>query len=129
MFIVDDNGSIFCHQGDSGYVFIDGLSPNKNYLVYFGVRNQKRQQVGQEVHIESNYQTSVKIFIPTELTDLLEVGKNDEYAEYHYGIKICDAETGEEDTLVLGNNEMGDKNVITVYPKEVEGTNGSSKSF
>lgn len=129
MFIVDDNGNIYLHQGDSGYVYVEGLSTDKNYLVYFGIRNKKRQQIGTEVFIESNNQPNVKLFIPTELTDLLEVGKNEESTEYYYGVKTCDPDTGEEDTLILGNNDLGDKNIITVYPKEVEGTNGSSKSF
>ena len=129
MFIVDDKGGIYLHQGDSGEVYVEGISKDKNYKVYFGIRNKKRQQVGKEVFVESNFQPNVKIFVPTELTDLLEVDKNEEYTEYYYGIKVCYEENGIEDTLVLGTNDFGDKNIITVYPKEVEGTNGSSSSF
>lgn len=57
------------------------------------------------------------------LTDLLTVSKSNETETYYFGIKICD-KLGNEDTLVIGNNEIGDNNTITVYPKKVEGING-----
>lgn len=52
---------------------------------------------------------------------MLTVPKNEETGEYYYGIKVCDATTNFEDTVVIADGDIGDLNMITVYPRKVEG--------
>lgn len=121
--IVQENGLIELIQGDSGEVGVDGLATDKNYRVFFGVRDAKRKHIGIEPYMDSNNSPSVIISIPSALTDLLEVGKDDEYTDYYYGFKVCDLETGYENTLLVANGKMGEENILRVYPKKVEGLN------
>ena len=121
-FIVDSTtGDITLVQGDSGEILIEGLNTDKNYTVYFAFYNNKRRIIGTEVSISTNYNDHVILAIPASLTDLLIVPQGAETAEYYYGIKVCNSTDGFEDTVCIGSKDIGDLNVITVYPKKVEG--------
>ena len=120
-FSIDENGNITLIQGDSGTIIIDGLNPDKNYNVYLAIKDKKRNTVGNELSVTSNYSSRVIFYLTGDFTDLLTVPKDENYAVYFYGIKICDSNDNIEDTLILGNGELGDINTISVYPKEVEG--------
>lgn len=128
-FITDDYGNITLIQGDSGKLTVSGIPTDKNYKVYLAIQNDKRQPVGFELNYDSGGQDTVVISFPPSLTNLLTVKRNEETSEYYYGIKICDETQGREedfeDTLLIGNSELGDVNTITVYPKKVEGTDNS----
>lgn len=65
--------------------------------------------------------TNIEFKIPAALTNHLKVNVNEETAEYYFGIKLC-SDDEEEDTLLLGDSDIGDLNTITVYPKKLEGT-------
>lgn len=65
--------------------------------------------------------TNIEFKIPAALTNHLTVKRNEETAEYYFGIKLC-SDDEDEDTLLLGNSNIGDLNTITVYPKKLEGT-------
>lgn len=119
-FEIDNNGNITMVQGDSGQLVINGLNTDKNYSVYFAIQDENRKPIGNEIVVNSNNQASVVFVLTPDLTDLLKVNQNDETATYYYGVKVCD-DTGYEDTMLIGNSAMGDKNSITVYPKKVEG--------
>lgn len=121
-FFIDNNGNITLVQGDSGEISLNGIPTDRNYIVYFAIQNENRETVGSEIFVNSNKSASVVIALPAALTDLLEVGRGEEYTEYYYGVKICFPSDGLEDTLLLGNSKIGDLNTITVYPKKVEGT-------
>lgn len=120
-FIVDDKGNITLVQGDSGRLIVDDLPTDKNYIVYFAFYDANRRIIGDEIQVLANYSPSVVLFITASLTDLLNVLITDETAEYYYGLKICDSETNEEDTLIIEDGDIGDLNTVTVYPKKVEG--------
>jgi hypothetical protein len=120
-FMVDDKGNITLVQGDSGKLIVDDLPTDKNYVVYFSFYDENRRIIGEEIQILANYSSSVVLFITASLTDLLKVPITDEMAEYYYGLKICDSETDEEDTLMIEDGDIGDLNTVTVYPKKVEG--------
>ena len=123
-FQIDDKGNISLIQGDSGTIVVEGINTARNYTVYFGVRDKNRNPVGNEIFVNSNYSSTVVFQLTGSFTDLLSVNKNENYATYYYGIKLCDSENALEDTLILDNDEIGGINTITVYPKKVEGTNG-----
>lgn len=121
-FVVDeDTGDITLVQGDSGEITINGLPIGSNYTVYFAFYNDKREIIGQEVSMQTNSASVITMFIPASLTDLLTVKKNEDSAEYYYGIKICNSLTGSEETLCINNSDIGALNTVTVYPKKVEG--------
>lgn len=121
-FVVDDNGNITLVQGDSGQLTVNGLNTDKNYTLYLAIQDSKRNPIGSEIVVNSNGAESVIFVLSPELTNLLTVKRRDESAEYYYGIKVCDESTDFEDTLLIGNSDIGDLNTITVYPKKVEGS-------
>lgn len=119
-FRIDENGNITMVQGDTGRLVVNGLNTDQNYTVYFAIQDENRRPVGNEVNAESNMQPTVVFELASQLTDLLEVAEDEETHTYYYGVKTCTA-GGFEDTLSIGDSDMGDKNTITVYPKKVEG--------
>jgi hypothetical protein len=127
-FKTQEDGTIIARQGDSGDVYVEGLDTDKNYKVYFGVYDDKRKPVGNEVYIFSNKYADVVINIPAIVSDKWEVPKNEEYKEYYYGIKVCDEESRSEDTLVLDGCEYDTENILRVYPRKVKGLNAEEES-
>jgi hypothetical protein len=120
-FEVDELGNITLVQGDSGKLVVEGLDTFKNYTVYFAIQDKKRKPIGTELSVNSEYASSIVFEIKGSLTNLLTVNKNNETETYYYGVKVCDPEDGFEDTLTIGESEMGDLNSIIVYPRKVEG--------
>ena len=119
-FRIDNDGNITMIQGDTGRLVVDGLITDQNYDVYFAIQDENRRPVGNEISVQSNSQPTVVFELSSNLTDLLKVGQDEETHEYYYGVKTCTAD-GFEDTLIIGDGDMGDINTITVYPKKVEG--------
>lgn len=119
---IDENGTIFIRQGDSGEVVISGLNTSKNYSVYFAVKNEKRKTVGDEICVNSNYASSVTFSLSSDFTDLFTVPADEDYAIYYYGVKLCEGDSV-EDTLFIANSDYGQLNYIVVFPKMVEGSN------
>lgn len=122
-FLVDETtGNITLVQGDSGTLVVDGIDTDQNYKVYFSIYNDDGVIIGDEVYTYSNFSPVAHFEIPASLTDLLKVdGGIDDTATYYYGIKTCLEGTGFEDTLCIGDSDIGDLNTITVYPKKVGG--------
>ena len=116
---IDDHGTMYIHQGDTGSIILEGLSPDKDYSIYFAVKDKNRNTIGTELSVNSNYMTHVKFVLPGEFTDLLTVPQDEEYAIYYYAMKLCDE--NEENTLEFENSDFGTMNSIIVYPKMVEG--------
>jgi hypothetical protein len=122
MFFVDDNGDITLVQGDNGELNVWDLPTDRNYTLYFAIYDENRVRFGSEVSVATNGSSNATLVIPPALTDLLRVQSGEEYSTYYYGLKICYEPDGIEDTLLLGDSNLGDLNAITVYPKKVEGT-------
>lgn len=120
-FSVDNDGNITLVQGDSGELVVVGLPTDRNYKAYFAIQNENRKPIGSELSIDTNNQSSIVFLIPSILTDLLTVPVDEDTATYYYGIKICFNEALLEDTLLIGEQSLGGKNTIIVYPKKVEG--------
>lgn len=119
-FMIDNDGNITIIQGDTGRLVVNGLMTDQNYTVYFAIQDENRRPIGNEISVQSNSQPTVVFELSSNLTDLLKVGQDEETHEYYYGVKTCTAD-GFEDTLIIGSGDMGDRNIITVYPKKVEG--------
>ena len=119
-FDIDKNGNITMVQGDSGQIVINGLNTDKNYIVYFAIRDKNRNLIGNELSLNSNKSATVVFKLTGDFTDLLIIPKKDSVAIYYYGIKVC-SEDNYEETLIIGDGNLGSVNTITVYPKKVEG--------
>lgn len=120
-FNIDENGNIILIQGDSGKIVVNGLDTNENYKIFLAIQDENRKPVGDELYLNSNKSDSVVFELTGDYTDLMTVPKNETCKIYYYGIKQC-YDNGFEDTLVIGQNDIGYVNTITVYPKKVEGT-------
>lgn len=116
---VDKRGNIFIYQGDSGSVVISGLPTNKNYRVYFTVKDLKNKPVVEPLNVQSNYSSSVIFLITSEFSEKLRVPNGEELAFYHYGLKTVD-EDGDENTLFVEGCSYGENNNIIVFPSKVE---------
>ncbi len=120
-FRVDEKGNITLIQGDSGTLVINGINTDKNYKIYLAIQDRNRNVVGDELFVNSNKSSSVVFELTGEYTNLLKVPKNESYAVYYYGIKQC-SDDGLENTYLIGSDEIGYQNTITVFPKKVEGS-------
>lgn len=120
---IDENGTIFIHQGDSGNVIVDGINTDKNYTVCFSVRNGLRQLVGSELSVNSDFKQSVTFELASSFTDMFYVPDDEPFAVYYYGLKLC-YDNNNEDTLFVENTDYGHLNKIIVFPKQVEGYHG-----
>ena len=120
-FTIDNNGNITLVQGDSGELVVTGLPTDQNYKVYFAIQDENRKPIGSEIVVNSNKSDSVIFVLLGSLTDLLTIKKGEDTATYYYGVKLCSEEENTEDTLLLGDTDIGGRNSITVYPKKVEG--------
>lgn len=120
-FSIDKNGNITMIQGDSGSLSIEGLNTDKNYTVYLAIYDKNRVPAVKELYVNANKSTSVIFELTGDYTDMMSVDRNEDYAIYYYGIKLC-ADNGYEDTLLIGDGDIGSLNTIIVYPKKVEGS-------
>jgi len=120
-FSIDKNGNITMIQGDSGSLSIEGLNTDKNYTVYLAIYDKNRIPAAKELYVNTNKSSSVIFELTGNYTDMMNVGRNEDYAIYYYGIKLC-SDNGYEDTLLIGDGDIGSLNTIIVYPKKVEGS-------
>ncbi len=118
---VNEDGTIILYQGDTGEVVVNNLPTIENYKAYFGIRDEKRNQVGAEVLVNTNKQESISFRLTSDLTDKLEVPNGKKFATYYYGIKLVTPGSLNEDTLFVEGNTYGSLNRVIVYPKKVEG--------
>lgn len=125
--IVENDGTISLYQGDSGEIVISGLDSAKSYTVYFAVEDSARNLIGKEIQVSISNSDTVTFVLTAEYTDLLKVPKGKPYEIYFYGIKACENNTINEDTLFVADTTYGDLNRIIVYPRKVRGnSNGTA---
>ncbi len=122
MLVIDKDGTISMYQGDSGVITVNGLDNTSSYVVYFGIQDEKRNPVGQELQVSVSNSSSAVFVLTPEFTDNLVVPPTKPYKIYYYGIKVCNSTSSLEDTLFIANGTYGDLNKIIVYPRKVKGT-------
>lgn len=120
-YIVEQNGNITLVQGDSLELVINGIPTDQNYKVFFAAQNEAREPIGSEIMVESLGQSSVVIKLLGNYTNQFAVEEDKKSQKYYYGVKLCSDIDNTEDTLLLGDSTIGGLNVMTVYPKKVEG--------
>lgn len=116
-----DKTTIITFVGDTCEVTFTGLEPDS--VIYMGVRNKKTNApVFAELREVVNNEGEVTFTLTPEMTNKFVVKPLEGVEIYLYGIKQVDEDTGEENTILLGDNpHFGDKYLIKVYLKKAEG--------
>ena len=116
-----DGTTIITYQGDSFSLTFTDLTPGDK--IYFGIRDKKYNSLMfKELNKTVDSEGEVTFVVDSEKSNKLLVKSGEPCAVYYYGIKQVDTETGEENTIVLGDEgSFEDKYIIRVLAKKVEG--------
>lgn len=116
----EETGEITTYIGDSGKFSLTGLPTSCD--VYFSIYNENKQILNEQKYVVED--GTLTMFIPAEFTDVLTVPKNDDSAEYYYGIKLVYFDEDDnriESTCTIGNHSMDEHVPFIVYAKRTEG--------
>lgn len=116
-----DNTTIITFRGDTCPVTFTDLE--EGMVIYFSVRDKKTNElVFDELHGTVNSEGEITFTITPEMSNNFIVKPLEGVNVYYYGIKEVDETTGEENTILLGDNpKFSDKYLIKVYLKKAEG--------
>lgn len=116
-----DGTTIVTYVGDTCTVVFTDLE--EDMVIYLGVRDKKTNKpIFDEIKTVVNSAGEAIFTIPPELTNKFEIKPPQVMTMYNYGIKVVDEETGEENTILLGENpKFGDTYTLKAYLKKVEG--------
>ena len=116
-----DKTTITTFRGDTCEVTFTDLE--EGMVVYFGVRDKKNNElVFEELRGVVDSEGEVTFTITPEMSNNFVVKVTEGVGIYYYGIKEVNETTGEENTILLGDNpHFSDKYIIKVYLKKVEG--------
>ena len=116
-----NNTTITTFQGDTCEITFTDLDEGK--VIYFAVRDKKTNQlVFPELKRIVNSEGEVTFIITPEMSNQFVVKPLEGVNTYYYGIKEVDEESGEENTILLGDNpHFSDKYIMKVYIKKAEG--------
>ena len=116
-----DKTTITTFRGDTCEVTFTDLE--EGMVIYFGVRDKKTNElVFEEIRGVVDENGEVTFVMTPEMTNNFVVKTTEGVNIYYYGIKEVNETTGEENTILLGDNpKFSDKYQIKVYLKKVEG--------
>lgn len=116
-----DKTTIKTFQGDTCPVTFTGLTEGD--LIGFGVRDRiTNQLVFEELKNIVDSEGEVTFTITPEMSNKFVVDPKVGINTYYYGIKQIDTVSGEENTILLGDNsKSSDKYIMKVFIKKVEG--------
>lgn len=123
MFIMDEEtGNMTTRQGDTYSFQVTGVADD--WDLYYSVYRTTDREILFE--IKTNPVNQVATFeVTASDSNLMTVPDGKKTEIYYWGLKRC--KDGVEDTLIVGNKDIGDYNKITVYPLTTEGAeNGAS---
>lgn len=123
MFIIDEEtGDATTRQGDTFNLSVSGISDD--WTVYFSVYEKDTRNIVFELHT-TPVDSVATFFVTANDSNKLTVPHGKKTEKYYYGIKRC--KDNIEDTVIIGNKDVGDLNLLLVYPLITEGTkNGAS---
>lgn len=116
-----DKTTIETYQGDTCSVTLTGLE--EGMIVYFGVREiTTNEPVFEEIRGVVDNEGEVTFTMTPDMTNDFNVPASAGVKTYYYGAKQVDEVSGEENTILLGNDpQVGDKYYLKVFIKQVEG--------
>jgi len=116
----DSDNTIKMVKGDTGRIKFKGLPTDRNYIVFFVILNSKKEIVT-ELQTAANKNTAVVFNITQDISNKLTVVSNLEFQTYYYGLKLCDNDTKEENTITIKPCKFGEMNKLIVFPLNAEG--------
>jgi len=123
-----DKTTIYSYQGDDAFVYFKLEQLGEGDLIYFDIRDRKTNKSVLEEELKSRVDENhfVKFEITHEMLDKIPVKLSENATKYYYGIKRVDEETGQEDTILLKENEnadvkFGENYLFILYRKKAEG--------
>lgn len=121
MSVDTNNTTIITFKGDTCKVTFTDLE--EGMVIYLGVRDKKTNNpVFEELHGTVDSEGEITFTMTPEMTNKFEVKPLEGVNTYYYGIKEVNEITGEENTILLGDNpKFSDKYLIKVYLKKAEG--------
>ena len=123
MFIIDEEtGDATTRQGDTWNITVSGISDD--WTVYYSVYEKDTRNIVFEIPTTPVNGDST-FFISAENSNKLTVPEGKKTEKYYWGIKRCKGEI--EDTVIIGNKDVGDLNLLLVYPLIVEGTENNGE--
>lgn len=116
-----DKTTIVTFQGDTCEVTFTDLE--EGHLIAFEVRDKNTNNpVFKELREYVNSEGEVTFTITPRMSNRFVVKPLEGVSTYYYGIKDVNELTGEENTILLGDNpHFSDKYIIKVYIKKTEG--------
>ena len=116
-----NNTTITTFKGDTCSVTFTEL--DEDMVIYFSVRDTKTNEiVFDELRGVVDSIGEVTFIITPEMSNLFEVDPYEGFNLYYYGLKQVDEVTGEENTILLGENpKFCDKYYIKVMLKKADG--------
>ena len=116
-----DNTTIVTFVGDTCEVTFTDLE--EGMVIYLGVRDKKTNSlVFDEIREIVNSEGDVTFKMTPVMTNNFIVKPSEGFNTYYYGIKQVNELTGEENTILLGDNpKFSDKYLIKVYLKKADG--------
>ena len=113
--------TITTYAGDTCSVTFEGLEPG--LIIYFSVRDTKTNSlVFDELHGEVGEDGKITFVLTPELTNHFLVKQSTGVNFYYFGLKQVYEDTGEENTILLGDNpKFGERYILRVFQKQAEG--------
>ena len=115
--------TIETYKGDTCSVTFGGLE--EGLVIYFSVRDTKNNElVFEEIRGVVDDEGTITFVLTPELTNKFYVQQATGVNYYYYGLKQVDEETGEENTILVGDSDnprFGERYVLRVFQKQAEG--------
>lgn len=113
--------TIKTYQGDTCFITLTDLDVGAH--IFFSVRDKKTNElVFNELNGYVDNEGYITFEITPEMSNKFKVCPYEGKNSYLYGAKQVDDITGEENTILLGDNPVfGDKYIMEVYIKKSEG--------
>lgn len=114
----DKDGTIETFNGDTFKMRIGNIPKDKNYRIYWEVKNKNNETIFAKME-ESNNEDYVVFEITKEDTELLEVPINKTKEVYYHALKYC--YDNSEHTATVKNTVYGSRYKLVVNSKRAEG--------
>lgn len=119
---VYDNGDVVMYQGDDIYLRFFGVPTDDNYDAFIEIKDvETRKTIAPQVQTQTNFQDFVSFHLLGAYTKLMTVPDDAKYKNYSYAVKYCNEAKGIEQTFLIGGKDIGELNIIKVFPQGVEG--------
>ena len=118
-----DKTTIITFQGDSCPVTFVGLTDLVGETICLGVRDIKSNEpIFDELKEVVDINGDVRFEITPEMSNEFNVKPAEGFKDFFYGIKQINLATGEENTILLGDDpKFSDKYYLRAYLKKAEG--------